>query len=172
MGSERSSIFLAVLLIVLGVLFLTITIIPGMNLGIFWPLIFILLAVGFYLPSMIWYSARRELAALFIPGSVMLSLGIIFLYNVISGDWVIWAFGWLIIPAGVGLGLILAAWVGRWSRSTVWVGIWMLVINLALLSIFGILFGGPLLKSVGPIVLVASGLILLVRSLFSPRRND
>lgn len=162
--SERTSILVAIIFIALGVLLLTLTIVPGVTLDKYWPLLFIILAMGFYLPPILWPMARRELAALYIPGSIMLALGAIFLYNTLTADWVIWAYAWLLIAAGVGMGLSLAAWLGEWGSATIWVGIWLLVANMALFSLFAVLFGGSLFKIVGPAMLVLCGILLLGRA--------
>ena len=153
-NKDSVTIIFAVLLITLGVLFLLPSVIPGFSVNFSWPIIFFILALGFYLPSLMWPAVRRELAALYIPGSVMLSLRVIFLYNVTTNDWAAWAYAWLLIVAGVGLGLILSSVIGRWSRSVIWVGIWMLSINLAIFSLFAMIFGGPLFKVAGPVLMV------------------
>jgi len=112
------------------------------------------------------YSA--PLAGLLIPGSIMLSLGLIFTYNVLTGDWLSWAYGWMLIVAGVGLGLALGARLGEWGRSSTWVGIWMLVASVAVFSVFGALFGGPVLKTCAPVLLVISGLALVLGGFRKP----
>ncbi|HLF29096.1 MAG TPA: hypothetical protein VJG32_22440 [Anaerolineae bacterium] len=167
---DRSSIIVAVILILLGVLFLAYNLIPGLNIGRTWPAIFFLIAAGFYLPPFIWPSARQGLAALFIPGSIMIVLGLIFTYNTVTDDWASWAYAWTLIPAGVGLGLALAARFGAWGRSTLWTGIWMIVVSTIVFGFFGTLFGGAALKSLGPILLIAGGVLLLLRSFIRPTR--
>jgi len=169
---DRSGFFLAIVLIGLGVLFLAASIIPGFSIGITWPVIFLFIAAGFYLPPLIWPSVRRELAALFIPGSVMLSLGLIFLYNTATSDWRVWAYAWLLIPAGVGLGLILSSWVGDWSRAATWVGIWLLAVDVALFSLFAALFSKGFLSIVGAVLMVICGFVLLLRAFLRPSGDD
>lgn len=168
--SDRNSILIAIIFISLGVLFLVLTIIPGVHLAVFWPLIFFVLAVGFYLPPLIWQTVRKELVALFIPGTIMFFLGAIFLYNTITDDWAMWAYGWLLILAGVGIGITLAAWLGEWGSNTQWVGIWLTIANVALFSLFSVLFGNAWFKAVGPILLIICGVVLLIRSLRRPTK--
>lgn len=167
-SAERSSTVVALILIALGAMFLAFNLIPGLELGRTWPVIFFVIAAGFYLPAFIWPNSRQGLAALYIPGSVMLALGLIFLYNTFSRDWASWAYAWTLIPGGVGLGLALAARIGQWGQGTMWVGVWMMVGSVAVFGLFGTLFGGPLLKSLGPIALIVGGVLLLLRQFGRP----
>ena len=170
-SAERISILVAIIFISLGVLFLALSLIPGITLSKFWPLLFFVLAAGFYLPPILWPPARRELAALHIPGSVMLMMGIIFQYNTLTSDWAIWAYAWLLLSAGVGMGLSLAAWLGEWGPRTIWVGIWLMVACFALFSLFAVIFGGTIFKIVGPIMLILGGVVLLVRAIRKPGKS-
>jgi hypothetical protein len=71
----------------------------------------------------------------------------------------------MLIPASVGLGLILGAWVGKWDKSVTTVGLWMLVLSLAVFALFASLFGNVVVKSIGAGLLIVTGLVLLIRSL-------
>ena len=169
--TDRSSTVVAIILIGLGLLFLAFNTIPGLDIGRAWPVIFLLIAGGFYLPPIIWPSERRRLAGLFIPGSVMLVLGLIFFYNALTDDWASWAYAWTLIPGGVGLGLALASRFGEWGRGTLLVGIWMIAGSVVVFGLFGTLLGGPALKAIGPVALIAGGVLLLLRSFARPARS-
>jgi len=162
--TDRAPSIVASILIGLGVLFLVFNL-TGLSFGETWPIIFFLLAAGFYLPAILWPDNRRELAGLFIPGSVLLTLGLIFFYNTFTHDWASWAYAWILIPGGVGLGLALAALVGRWGSGTLWIGVWMMIGSLIVFGFFGTLFGGTWLRSIGPALLIAGGILLLVRTM-------
>lgn len=164
---RKASLAFGLLLITFGVIFLIFTLIPGLSLGTTWPGIFITMAAGFYMPAFVWPHLRKGLAALFIPGSISLFLGLIFIYNVRSEDWVSWAYAWLLIVAGVGLGLVLAARYGEWGRGVHWVGLWMLSIATGTFGLFASLFGLPLLKIIGAGLVLLVGLLLLLSSLRS-----
>lgn len=166
---NRSLILIAVFLIALGILLMAATLIPGFGALFSWNIVFYILAAIFFLPALVWFRLRRELAALFIPGSILLTLGVIFTYNLASGDWVSWAYSWLLIPAGVGLGLLLAAWVGSWGRGAVLAGSWLVLVNVALFSLFSTLFGGESIKLFGAVLLILCGLGMLVLILFRRR---
>lgn len=160
---NRGSLYIAILLIGAGILLLAFNLAPRMSLGSAWPAVFYLLAAAFFLPPMLWKERRSGLSGLIIPGSILLALGVIFSYNVGTRDWNSWAFAWLLIVAGVGLGIALASAYGKWSSATTWVGIWMLLGSLALFAIFAAIFGSPTLKIASPILLLLGGIILLLR---------
>jgi hypothetical protein len=162
---RKASLAFGSLLIAFGILFMAFAVIPGLSLGMAWPAIFYLLAAGFYLPVFLWPEIRKGLAALFIPGSILLVLGLIFTYNVLSEDWASWAYAWLLLVAGVGLGLALAAGFGGWGSTTLWVGVWMISISIGAFGLFATLFGSPLLKIVGAVLVMLVGVLLLIRSM-------
>jgi hypothetical protein len=169
MGSQnRGQIYFAILLIGLGVLFFASNFVSGYIIQRAWPGIFYSIAAAFYLPPLLWGPERHRLAGLLIPGSIMLSLGLIFTYNVLTGDWLSWSYGWSLIVAGVGLGLALGARLGEWGSPSTWVGIWMLVASVAVFSVFGALFGGPVLKTSAPVLLVISGLVWVLAGFRKP----
>ncbi len=163
--SNRSILVIGAILVLVGVFFLALNFVPGWSFGMSWPVIFLVLAAFFFIPPFIFPDQRQWIASFFIPGSILLALGVIFLYNTISGDWRSWAYAWLLIIAGVGLGLALAGWYGRWGRPVVVTGIWMIVINVILFAIFGALFGGPALRVLAPVLILVGGVLLLYRAL-------
>ena len=129
-----------------------------------WPVILLAISAAFFLPALIAQEARRGLAALAIPGSIFLVLGLIFLYNTLSGDWAAWAYAWILLPASVGLGLILASAIGGWDRTASDVGVWFMVLSGAAFGLFATLFGEPLVKAIGAGTLILGGLLMLLRA--------
>lgn len=168
--SKRTSIYLACLFIGAGVLFLFFNLIPGLG-GKAWPLIFFILAAGFILPWFLWSEVRRGLAGLFVPGCILATLGLIFTYNVLSRDWASWAYAWILVNTGLGLGLLLGARAGRWGRAPEIVGTVFIVASLALFALFAALFGGAILKIIGPLVVVGLGGMLLWQALHKPGQD-
>lgn len=162
--SNRGTMISGLVLVVLGGLFFAMNLIPGLSAAKTWPLILIVLGVGFWLPAFVWPKSREGLAGLFIPGAIFLVLGAIFLFNTLTGIWEVWAIAWLLIPGSVGLGLIMGAWIGKWDRSVRQVGIWMLVISLSLFALFASLFGNLVVKAIGAGLLIATGIVMLIRS--------
>jgi hypothetical protein len=166
---NRGSILGAILLIGMGVLFLILEI-AGISISKTWPIIFLALGAVCFLPPLLWPSLRAGLAGFCIPGGILLTLGVIFLYNTLSGDWASWSYAWIMLNGGVGIGLVLAAWIGGWGREMTDIGWWMFVVSAVVFSIFATLFGGPVLKASGPVVLILCGLWLMVRSFASRQK--
>jgi hypothetical protein len=163
--TRKGSIAFGVLLIAFGFVFLLFAVIPGLSIGLAWPAIFYLIAAAFTLPYFVWPEGRKGLAALFIPASIFFALGLIFTYNVLTQDWVSWAYAWILIVSGVGLGLALGSSLGGWGRTSLWVGIWMLSISTGVFALFATLFGVPALKISGAVLIMVVGILLLWRAL-------
>ena len=161
---NRGSVFGAIILIGLGVLFLLFNV-AGISMDKTWPMIFFALGAVCFLPPLLWPSMRAAFAGFCIPGTILLSLGAIFLYNTLTGDWASWAYAWILINSAVGLGLVLAAWIGGWGHEMVTIGWWFFVMSVVVFSIFATLFGGPVLKASGPVLLILCGVWLIFRSL-------
>ena len=161
---NRGTVVLGAFLVAIGAIFLVLNLIPGVDMGKTWPVIFFFLATAFYLPAFLWQGARRGLGGLFIPGSIMLVLGLIFVYDVLTGDWASWAYAWLLIPAGVGLGLTLGSAVGGWGRGPAQTGLWLMGVDVGLFALIATVFGGnPAIRTFGPLVIILAGVLILVR---------
>jgi hypothetical protein len=162
---KRGNVVVALVLIGFGIFFLLINFFPGLEEFISWPLIFFILAAGFFVPPLVFPSARKGLSALLIPGSILLMLGLIFMYNMLTHDWGSWGFMWLLIPCSVGMGLSAASWLGEWGRDATVVGFWLMVISLVFFAFVGSLFGSNVLRYSGPFILIIMGLFFVIRSL-------
>ena len=162
-NTNRSTVILGTFLIAVGVIYLLLNLIPGVESGRTWPVIFFFLAAAFFLPSFVWPQAKKGLAGLFIPGSIMLVLGLIFTYDVFTGDWGSWAYAWLLIPGGVGLGLLLGSAAGNWGSGSFQTGLWMLGVDLGLFALFATIFGNQLLRIAGPALIIVAGAVILLR---------
>jgi hypothetical protein len=169
--TKRGSLMAGIGLVLLGALFICIDLIPGISLAKAWPLIFFVISFAFFLPGLAWPDSRKGLAALYIPGTIFFVLGAIFLFNMLTANWVIWAFAWILIPASVGLGLILAAWAGKWSRGVGLVGIWIALTSLATFAVFAALFGDMVVKFIGAGIMVLMGIMMFIRS-FVKKQTD
>jgi hypothetical protein len=152
------------LLVAFGLLLLFIHSFPGLDRSNVWPVQFFVIALFLMVIPLVSKNFRKRFAVLFVPAAVLLMLGVIFFYNTVSRDWSVWAFAWTLIPGGVGLGLWLASRVGRWGAETQQVGFWMFSISLAVFVILGSMFGSNSLDDLAPVLLVALGLVLILRS--------
>lgn len=163
-SASRGPVIAGSILILVGAVFLVFNVLH-VDFGQVWPIIFLLIAAGFYLPVLLMPADRRNLAGLLIPGTILAGLGVIFFYNTLTDDWGSWAYIWAFIPASVGLGLLLAARVGQWGGDTAKVGFWMFVISCAVGLILAAFFGGGNAGLLGAIFLIGLGLYLLIQSI-------
>jgi hypothetical protein len=163
-NTNRGTVILGTFLIAIGVVYLLLNLVPGIQTVQTWPVIFYFLAAAFFLPVFLWPSAKRGLAGLYIPGSIMLVLGLIFTYDVLTLDWGSWAYAWLLIPGGVGLGLFLGSALGNWERGSLQTGLWMLGVDLGLFALFATIFGSnPVIRMIGPFLIILAGVLVLLR---------
>jgi hypothetical protein len=158
---NKGSVAFGALLVTAGVLFLVLAFVPGLSISQTWPLVFYFAAAAFAIPAFLWPRSRRGLSALFIPGAILLVLGLIFTYNVLTEDWVSWAYAWLLIPAGVGGGLLLATSLGGWGTPVRWVAIWLMGGAVALFGLFASLFGSPAMRIAGAALVIGLGALFL-----------
>jgi len=169
---DRGRIILAAFLIGLGLLFLIFNLIPGYRLALAWPAFLTIIGLAMLLPPFLWPQAKQGLAALWIPGMILLALSLIFFYNVTTRDWAAWGFLWILLPSAAGVGLAFAAWIGKWGTPVIWVGTAIAVSGLIVFSLFAFIFGSPLLQAVGPAALIVVGLIILFGAFRKPKSPD
>jgi len=161
---KRGSVVVGGILIVIGAIFLFVNVFR-IDFGQIWPIIFFIIGAGFYLPVLLMPRDRGNLAGLLIPGTILFGLGAIFFYNILADNWGSWAYIWTLIPASVGLGLLLAARVGHWGGDTMKVGFWMFVISTGVCLILATFFGGGNAGLIGAILLIVLGVFLLIQSI-------
>jgi hypothetical protein len=163
-GDSRGSVVAGGILILIGAIFLFVNVFR-IDFGQVWPVIFFIIGAGFYLPVLVMPRERANLAGLLIPGTILFGLGAIFFYNLFADNWGAWAYIWALIPASVGLGLLLAARVGNWGGDTMKVGFWMFVISTGVCAILAAFFGGGNAGLIGAVLLIGLGVVLLVQSI-------
>ncbi len=161
---NRGSIVVGGILVLIGAIFLFVNVFR-IDFGQVWPVIFFIIGAGFYLPVLLMPNDRRNLSSFLIPGTILFGLGTIFFYNILADNWGSWAYIWALIPASVGLGLLLAARVGDWGGDTMKVGFWMFVISTGVCLVLAAFFGGGNAGLIGAILLIALGVYLLIRSI-------
>lgn len=163
-NSSRASVVIGGILILIGGIFLALNLFH-INFGQVWPVIFFIIGAGFYLPVLLLPHERQNLAGLLIPGTILCGLGTIFFYNIFADNWGAWAYIWALIPAAVGLGLLLAARVGHWGGDTMKAGFWMFVISLGACFLLGAFFNGGNVGAIGAILLIVLGVFVLIQSI-------
>ena len=164
LDEKRGSIVVGGILILIGAIFLFVNVFK-IDFGRIWPIIFFIIGAGFYLPVLLMPNDRQNLSGLLIPGTILFGLGTIFFYNTLTDNWGSWAYIWALIPASVGLGLLIAARVGHWGSDTMKVGFWMFVISVGVCLVLAVFFGGGNAGLIGAILLIVLGLFLLIQSI-------
>ena len=173
MRRNRSTLFLGILLILLGIWLVASREVPGlqqwMNISFSWPVWTIgagilILIIGLLVGA----------PGMAIPASIVTGIGCILYYQNANDDFASWSYMWTLIPGFVGVGLILAGLLGENSRRNFSSGLNLIIISMVLFLIFGTLLGGlAILGPYGPaILLIALGVYVLVRGFLRPKRGQ
>ena len=159
---RRSNLALGVVLIVLGGIFLATQLIPGLGLILSWP--WIVIGVGALLLLIGLLVGAPDMA---VPACIVAGIGGILYYQNLSGDWTSWSYMWALIPAFVGVGMLVAALIGGRSRYAYREGLRTVLVGVVLFLVFGSFFGAfSWLGAYWPLLLVAAGLLILIEGLF------
>jgi hypothetical protein len=159
---RRSSLALGIVLIVLGGLFLLSRLLPGLELVFGWP--WIVIGVGAMLLVIGLLVGAPDMA---VPACIVGGIGGILYYQNLTGDWTSWSYMWALIPAFVGVGILVSALLGGRSRSTVREGIRTLLVGIVLFLVFGSFFGAfTWLGAYWPLLLVGAGILILIEGIF------
>lgn len=177
-GRNVASLVIGTALVLLGALLFVSQVTSADLFGLLWPLFVILPGVALLAMSL---SGGRGLGALAFPGAVATTVGLILLYQNLTGHWESWAYAWtLVAPTAVGIALMIYGVredkinVGRAGVTVAGVG---LVLFLVLFAFFEFVvnisgrFGGVVGGVVGAVLLIAAGLIVLGLSALRPRRR-
>lgn len=146
------------LLIGIGVVLFALNIFLGGELNIALPLVFLLLGGVFYI---LVFAAREKwgwASILYIPGSLLLAFGLIFLLNVLTKDWNAWAYAWLLLLSGLGVGVILASRSQPWPEWANLAGWGMATAGLTFFAVFGAIAGGLFIQVMAPLLIVVFGI--------------
>jgi hypothetical protein len=164
---RRSALAGGIALILGGVLFLIIQIVPGWEGWLEWPMFVI--GVGVLLLVIGLVTGATGMA---IPACVVGGIGGILYYQNASDDWTSWSFAWSLIPGFVGVGIILSGLFEGKLRRQLREGGQLILISLIMFTIAGSLSGALGLSGLGeywPVLLIALGVLILLGRLF-PRQ--
>jgi len=150
----------SILLVVVGAGLLALNIFLGGVINIALPLVFLMLGGMFFIFAMGAESERPWTSLLYVPGGLLLALGLIFLINILTQDWNSWAYAWLLFVVGMGIGLILANRRGIWPHVVTLVGWGMAAAGVTFFAVFGAIAGGLFIQVMAPILLILGGLTL------------
>lgn len=171
MVRRRSNLASGLVLILLGLLFLSYQLMPGwwvwLNVEMTWPLIVV--GVGAFLLLLGLVAGEPGMA---IPACIVGGIGGLLYWQNSTGNWASWAYAWTLIPGFVGLGIILASLLGE---GRLWEGLnsggGLLLTSLVMFAIFSSFLGGmDIFGPYWPVLLIALGLLILLRSYINSRR--
>jgi DNA-binding CsgD family transcriptional regulator len=151
---------LSIVLIAAGV------VLPVLNLVFHWeynialPLLFLVLGGGFFLVVSELRKKWVWAVYLYIPGLLMATFGIIFLFNILTADWNSWAYAWLLLLAAIGIGLLLANRELKQRSILNLIGWGLAISGITFFAVFGAVAGGLFIQVIAPIFLAAIGFLL------------
>jgi hypothetical protein len=101
-----------------------------------WPFSIIAFGVLFFVVML---AGGRRAAAFAIPGSIITGIGLILLFQNLTGMWETWSYGWTLILMAVGIGITL---MGLWEQNPdrQLAGLRVLRVGFILFVIFGAFF--------------------------------
>lgn len=163
--TKRSTLAIGILLVLIGAYFIVANLIPAfqdwVNVTMSWPLIIIAVGAGLLVLGLL--VGAPEMA---IPAVIVGGIGGILYYQNLSGNWSSWSYMWTLIPGLSGLGMLLGKLLGARGEHTVRSALDTIGTSLVMFVIFGAFFGAfKMLGDYWPLLLVAAGLLLGIRSL-------
>jgi len=169
-------VWLGVVIVLLGLAFLA-DLIFELNLFTkYWPVGLVLLGLPLILAVI---GNRTAVAILAVPGSLLITLGLILLMQNMLDLWTSWAYIWTLLISALGLGLLILGCAIRQRALYPWAGVLIglgLLLFLILGGVFEYIFHISQNKA-GVNILLAGALILFgiylifLRSFFKPRRK-
>lgn len=171
---NKGSLYVGLLLILVGSVFSAIEVASrllrplGIPLGWhnLWPLLLLLVGAAFWLPLLVWWERRRELAGLAVPASLVTVNGLILLYTATTGHWGAWSYLWTLQPVALGLAFLVLYYLSDQPKPLGVVGAAFIGAGAFLFMVFASAYGG-LVGIIGPLLLIAVGLVLLMRGRLS-----
>jgi hypothetical protein len=164
---RRGNIAAALVLILLGVWFLSVQIFPGLRDFAFgritWPVAIIGVGAVIGLIGLVTW-----VPDLLIPACIVGGIGCLLYWQNATGNWESWAYAWALIPGFVGVGIVLSGAL-RGNRKVMIGGGWTIFNSLVLLAIFGSFLGGMALFRYWPVLLILLGVLMLAQNLFRRR---
>jgi hypothetical protein len=173
-AGRRATLAFGVLLILIGVFFLVLRFVPGLqdwfDQYFLWPLAIVVFAILLLLIGLL-----VGIPAMVVPACIFGGIGGLLYWQSVTGNWDSWAYVWALIPGFVGLGLFLLGLTSARERKNIGSGIWLMLISAVMFlvagSAFGAFVGGwSLLATYWPVLLIAFGVLTLIEALLRFRR--
>jgi hypothetical protein len=144
-----------------------------LNWGFLWPFIVIGIGALFFLAMVM---GGRQSAAFAIPGSIISGIGLILLFQNITGRWESMSYFWTLIIMFVGIGIYLMGWYGgdASQRQSGW---GVMKVGFVLFIVFGAFFElifGSFNNLIFPILLIVLGIYLILSrsGLFGAKKTE
>jgi hypothetical protein len=167
MQQNRSTLFIGVLLILIGAWLVVSRQVPAvqewLSDNFAWPMYTIGAGLLLFIIGLITGAPGMS-----VPAAMVAGIGGILYYQYLNDDYGSWSYMWTLIPGFVGIGTILAGLLGEHPRHNLARGLNLVVVSAVMFLIFGAFFGGlGILGPNGPaILLIALGLYVLIRGMF------
>jgi hypothetical protein len=129
-------LLLGIAVILIGIAFLVDRITGYPLMTHYWPLALVLLGLPLLIGIL---SSRKTIAALAIPGCLLITLGLILLFQNLFGAWSTWAYIWALFFVGLGCGLWMLGYANRDRELYPWAGV-LIGFGLALYLLLGAFF--------------------------------
>jgi hypothetical protein len=157
---NAGSLIVGAILILFGLLVLAGRLLPVVDWGALWPFLIIGFGILFFVAM---FAGGKQTAAFAIPGSIISGIGLILLFQNITGHWESMSYFWALIIMFVGMGIYIMGWYGgdaNQRRS----GFGVMKVGFILFIIFGAFFE-TIFSSFGnlifPVLLILLGLYLV-----------
>src|SRR5512134_713113 len=108
--SNAGTLIAGTILIVFGLLSLVPRFFDMIDWGFLWPFIIIGFGAVFFVAM---FAGGKQTAAFAIPGSIVGGIGLILLFQNITGRWESMSYFWTLIVLFVGTGVYIMGWYGR-----------------------------------------------------------
>jgi hypothetical protein len=173
MRQNRSTLFVGVLLILIGAWLVVSNQVPSirhwLDINFSWPMWTIGAGLLIFIIGLITGAPGMS-----VPAAIVAGVGGILYYQNMTHNFNSWSYMWTLIPGFVGVGVILAGLLGEHTRHNLSRGLNLIVISAIMFLIFGALFGGlGILGPNGPaILLIALGVYVLLRGMLRSRGQN
>jgi hypothetical protein len=176
MQNNRSNIGALIggaVLIAVGLLSLAGQVFDSLDWGFLWPFIVIGIGALFFVAM---FAGGKQTAAFAIPGSIIGGIGLILLFQNITGHWESMSYFWTLILASVGVGIyIMGLYSGDETQKQS--GLKVMKIGLVMFVIFGVFFEmifSSFTNIIFPVLLIIlGGYLVLTRSgLLGKKKNE
>jgi hypothetical protein len=164
---NQSHISIGIALLLVGIIMLSFQVVPNLQRTIApftnWTLI--IAAFGLFLILAGFINRNPDSIT---GGCFFIGLGGIFSWQVLTGNWVSWAYAWTLFPAFSGVGLILSSFIQPNPPAAIIKGLRDILFSAILFFLFSTLLGGK--NWVGPfwpVLIILAGLLMLAKPFFN-----